>query len=93
MELSDSAARALCGIAEKAMIAKGVDPMIAKAFGERACRPTVKRGLKRGARAVKAGAKKVAKKGKRMTRKTQLAINRGRRAKGLKAIKWKRKGR
>jgi len=31
--------------------------------------------------------------GKPMTRKTQLAINRGRRAKGLKPIKWKKKGR
>jgi len=32
-------------------------------------------------------------KGKRMTRKTQLAINKGRRAKGMKPIKWKKKGR
>ena len=32
------------------------------------------------------------KKGKPMTRKTQLAINRGRKAKGLKPIKWKKKG-
>jgi len=39
----------------------------------------------------KGSAKK--KKGKPMTRKTQLAINRGRRAKGLKLIKWKKKGR
>lgn len=31
--------------------------------------------------------------GKPMTRKTQLAINRGRKAKGLKPIKWKKKGR
>lgn len=32
-------------------------------------------------------------KGKPMTRKTQLAINRGRRAAGIKPIKWKKKGR
>jgi hypothetical protein len=32
-------------------------------------------------------------KGKPMTRKTQLAINKGRRAKGLKPIKFKKKGR
>jgi len=31
-------------------------------------------------------------KGTPMTRKTQLAINKGRRAKGLKPIKWKKKG-
>lgn len=29
---------------------------------------------------------------KPMTRKTQLAINRGRKASGLKPIKWKKKG-
>jgi len=37
--------------------------------------------------------KKPRRKGKPMTRKTQLAINKGRRAKGLKPIKWKKKGR
>jgi len=31
-------------------------------------------------------------KGTPMTRKTQLAINKGRRAKGMKPIKWKKKG-
>lgn len=31
-------------------------------------------------------------KGAPMTRKTQLAINRGRKAKGMKPIKWKKKG-
>jgi hypothetical protein len=31
-------------------------------------------------------------KGSPMTRKTQLAINKGRRAKGLKPIKFKKKG-
>lgn len=36
--------------------------------------------------------KKPKRKGKPMTRKTQLAINKGRRAKGLKPIKWKKKG-
>jgi hypothetical protein len=39
------------------------------------------------------GKRKRARKGKRMTRKTQLAINRGRKRSGLKPIKWKRKGR
>jgi len=32
-------------------------------------------------------------KGKPMTRKTQLAINKGRKAKGMKPIRWKKKGR
>jgi len=37
-------------------------------------------------------AAKPKRKGKPMTRKTQLAINKGRRAKGLKPIKFKKKG-
>ncbi|HIB67802.1 MAG TPA: hypothetical protein EYO33_22580 [Phycisphaerales bacterium] len=92
MELSDSAARALCTVAEKAMVSKGVDPLIAAAFAERACRPAVKKGLRRAARAGKKAGKKAVRKGKKMTRKTQLAINRGRRRSGLKPIKWKKKG-
>jgi len=48
-----------------------------------------KRKTARRAFEPKKGAKK---KGKPMTRKTQLAINRGRRAKGIKPIKWKKKG-
>jgi len=37
-------------------------------------------------------APKPKRKGKPMTRKTQLAINKGRKAKGMKPIKWKKKG-
>ena len=43
--------------------------------------------------AKKSSPKKRKRTGKKMTRKTQLAINRGRRAAGLKPIKWKKKGR
>ena len=90
VDLSDAAAIAVCGVAVRAMIDRGVNPEVAAAFGERACRPLVRSAARKGGRAVKRGAKKA---GKRMTRKTQLAINRGRRAAGLKNIKWKRKGR
>jgi len=93
MELSDSAARALCTVAERAMVARGVDPMIAAAFAERACRPLVSKGVRRATQAGKKAVKKGVKKGKKMTRKTQLAINRGRKRSGLKPIKWKKKGR
>jgi len=89
MSLSDSAAEALCSVAEKAMIARGVDPEIAREFAERACRPTVKRRAQRVESAVRSKARRV---GKKMTRKTQLAINRGRKKSGLKPIKWKKKG-
>jgi len=56
--LSDSAARALCGLAQKALEEKGVDPILAAAFAERACRPLVRRGAKiAGRRVVTAGGK------------------------------------
>ena len=93
VDLSDAAAVAICGVAVRAMIERGVNPEVAAAFGERACRPAVKAGAKSVGRAAKRGARGAVKKGKRMTRKTQLAINRGRRRAGLKNIKWKRKGR
>jgi len=89
MALSTEAARALCSVAEKAMIAKGVEPDIAREFAERACRPTVKRTVRRAGKVVKSRATSA---GKKMTRKTQLAINKGRRKAGLKPIKWKKKG-
>ena len=87
-DLTDSAATALCGAAVKGLIAQGVDPVLAAAFGERACRPAVAGGIRKGVKKVKRS-----KTGKKMTRKTQLAINRGRKAAGMKPIKWKRKGR
>ena len=40
----------------------------------------------------KVSKKKSQRKGRPMTRKTQLAINRGRKAKGMKPIKFKKKG-
>jgi len=48
---------------------------------------------KRRSTTKKTAAAKPKRKGKPMTRKTQLAINKGRRAKGLKPIKFKKKGR
>jgi len=56
--LTDSAANALCGLAQKALEEKGVDPILAAAFAERACRPLV-RGAGRavGKRARAAGGK------------------------------------
>jgi len=89
MSLSDSAAIALCSVAEKAMIAKGVTPEVAREFAERACRPTAKRVTRRAGKVVKTKARRG---GKKMTRKTQLAINKGRKSAGLKPIKWKKKG-
>jgi len=50
------------------------------------------RSEKKKATSAKPASSKPKRKGKPMTRKTQLAINRGRKAKGMKPIKWKKKG-
>ncbi len=48
---------------------------------------------KRKGKSTTTSSTKPKRKGKPMTAKTQRAINKGRRAKGLKPIKWKKKGR
>jgi len=60
--LSDSAANALCGLAQKALEEKGVDPILAAAFAERACRPLVRGGIRRAGRAAKTAGGKVKRK-------------------------------
>jgi hypothetical protein len=57
--LSDSAARALCGLAATALEEKGVDPILAAAFAERACRPLVGRAIRATPGAVRTAAGKV----------------------------------
>lgn len=47
---------------------------------------------KKSSRSTTKSPGKPKRKGKPMTAKTQRAINKGRRAKGLKPIKWKKKG-
>jgi len=56
--LTDSAAEALCGLAQRALEEKGVDPILAAAFAERACRPLVGRGLRGARRVVTKGTRK-----------------------------------
>ena len=60
--LTDSAAVALCGLAQKALEEKGVDPLLAAAFAERACRPLVRGGVRRAGRAAKSVGGKVKRK-------------------------------
>jgi len=57
-DLSDSAAIALCGLAVQGLVGAGVDPMLAKAFGDRACRPLVRKGVKKAGKTVKGKATK-----------------------------------
>jgi len=78
--LSDSAAMALCGLAQKALEEKGVDPILAAAFAERACRPLVGRGIRYGGRAVKRVGGKVKRKASAYNKKY---------AKAYKALKKK----
>lgn len=61
--------------------------------GWRAARRDDVRDITRDMGESKPKTRRKRRKGKPMTRKTQLAINRGRKAKGLKPIKFKKKGR
>ena len=47
MAAEDLAAKALCGVMEKALIAEGVPPQMAKILAERACKPGVKAGIRK----------------------------------------------
>ena len=78
--LSDSAARALCGLAQKALEEKGVDPILAAAFAERACRPLVRRGSRGVERVLRSSGKKVKRKASAYNKKY---------AKAYKALKKK----
>lgn len=60
--LTDSAAKALCGLAQKALEEKGVDPILAAAFAERACRPLVKGATTRVKRAASSAVRKTKRK-------------------------------
>jgi len=55
------AAKAMCGVMERALIAEGVPPAVAKAMAEKACEPTVTAVAKKAGRAARKGRKKVSK--------------------------------
>ena len=44
---------ALCGVMEKALVEKGVPPVIARALSERACKPAARSGAQATVRTVK----------------------------------------
>ena len=73
------AAKALCGVMERALIAEGISPAIAKVLAERACQPAVESG----AVAVRQGAKKVVKAGRKKVSKYNREF--GKQLKRLKA--------
>jgi hypothetical protein len=67
---SDTISGALCGVMEKALIEKGVDPRLAKALAEKACEP----GLQAVPGLVKAGFKKSRSIKKKADRKLSAAF-------------------
>ena len=56
------AAKALCGVMERALIAEGVAPPIAKILAERACQPVVSEAQNRIARSATKTVRKTRKK-------------------------------
>jgi 2-phosphoglycerate kinase len=62
MAIEDVTAKALCGVMEKALVAEGVDPGIAKVLSQRACHPVVKSGTRRVAKTAKRKASAYSKK-------------------------------
>jgi len=55
------AAQALCGIMERTLIAEGVNPTVARALAEKACKPAVTAVAGKAAKTVRKGRKKVSK--------------------------------
>ena len=83
---------ALCGVMEKALIEKGIDPRLAKALAEKACEPVVSAAggaiVEGGRRAVKAGKRKAS----GYNRKYKAAFKRIAPKYKLKSGKWKKNG-
>lgn len=59
LAVDDLTARALCGVMEKALIAEGIAPTVAKTLAERACKPAVKAGVRKVGKASKQGQRKI----------------------------------
>ena len=88
---SDTISGALCGVMERALVEKGIDPRLAKALAEKACEPAVAVAggavLEGGRRAVKKARKSSA-----YNRKYKAAFRRIAPKYKLKNGKWKKNG-
>lgn len=88
---SDTISGALCGVMEKALIEKGIDPRLAKALAEKACEPVVGAAggvlVEGGRRAVKKVRKSSA-----YNRKYKAAFKRLAPKYKMKSGKWKKNG-
>ena len=80
---------ALCGVMEKALVEKGVPPVIARALSERACKPAARSGAKATVETVKKTAKRAR---SAYNRKYKAAFKKIAPKYKLKSGKWKKGG-
>ena len=80
---------ALCGVMEKALVEKGVPPVIARALSERACKPAVRTGAKATVETVKKTAKRAK---SAYNRRYKAAFKKIAPKYKLKSGKWKKGG-
>ena len=80
---------ALCGVMEKALVEKGVPPVIARALADRACKPAVRSGAKATIQTVKKTAKRAR---SAYSRKYKTAFKKIAPRYKLKSGKWKKGG-
>lgn len=63
------AAQALCNVMEKALIAEGISPPIARTLAQRACQPAVKTGVKATKKKVSRYSRELGRQYKKMKKK------------------------
>ena len=80
---------ALCGVIEKALVEKGVPPVIARALSERACKPAVRSGAKATVETAKRSVKRVK---SSYNRKYKAAFKKIAPKYKLKSGRWKKGG-
>ena len=80
---------ALCGVMEKALVEKGVPPVIARALSERACKPAVRSGAKATVETVKKTGRRAK---SAYNRKYKAAFKKIAPKYKLKSGKWKKGG-
>lgn len=89
MAVEDILAQGLCGVMEKALVAEGVPPAVARTLAMRACEPTVRSA----GRAVKSKAKKTASSAARKAKsKYSRAFAKVKSRYQTKTGKWKKDG-
>ena len=89
MEVEDITSQALCGVMEKALIAEGVSPAVARLLAERACQPVVRKGTRA---AVDTGKKAVSRATKSARSKYKRAFAKVKGKYQTRTGRWKKNG-